>query len=95
MDLSLLWVAIAAFGGTMSSAIVGWLDSGQVFNPRKFFSSVLRGFVAAGGLALIQHFTPPLTWAVLLSAYLAGAGVDVLGNRIAGAQGPKTVSPSK
>jgi hypothetical protein len=85
MDLNLLWVAIAAFGGTISSAIIGWLDSGEAFMARKFFSSVMRGFVAAIGGAVIIHFTPPLTWAILLGAFLSGAGVDVLGNRIAGA----------
>jgi hypothetical protein len=85
MDINLIWVALAAFAGTISSAIIGWLDSGQSFEPRKFASSVMRGFAAAVGLAVIQYLNPPLTWGVLIGAYLAGAGVDVLGNRIAGA----------
>lgn len=89
MDLNLIWVALAAFAGTLSSATIGWLDSGEAFAPRKFFSSVMRGFAAAVGLAVIQYLNPPLTWGILIGAYLAGAGVDVLGNRIAGATQPK------
>lgn len=89
MDINLIWITLAAFLGTMGSAVAGWLDSKEPFNPRQFMSSVYRGLVAVIASDLISHYTSaPLTIAALFYAFTTGAAFDVLGNRLAGATTP-------
>lgn len=81
-----LWyLATAAFAGGIVAALLGWLDSGQTFAPRKFLSSVLRALVAAAVFAVGYTITPELAGILgIITAFLAGAGVDVIGNRLSG-----------
>ena len=39
MEPQLIYVALAALAGAMASAFMGWLDSKEPFDPRKFGSS--------------------------------------------------------
>lgn len=84
MNLGMLWITIAASGGAIGAALLGWLGSGETFIPRKFFSSLLRaglaGILAVLSYPIIGEITIPL----LIGAALAGAGIDVMGHRIAG-----------
>ena len=73
-------VAIAAFVGGMSVALLGWAESQEPFNPRKFLASVIRSLIAA--LVFSIGSSGEITWPNLFYAYLGGAGVDVLGNRL-------------
>ena len=82
---STLYIALAAFGGGILAALLGWLDSGESFAPRKFMASVLRALGAGIGFAIIYTFTGPVAVLDLLIAFVSGAGVDVIGNRFAGA----------
>jgi len=84
MNLELLWLTLAAFGGGIIAALLGWAGSGEDFKPRKFLSSILRAFVAALAAALSYPLIGPVTVPILIGAVLAGAGVDVIGNRLAG-----------
>jgi len=84
--MNLIWVAIMAFFGGIVSGLLGWCESGQDFIARKFCATVLRSLVAAAGTALAYPFIENLGLVPgLISAFLAGAGVDVLGHRMAGA----------
>lgn len=84
--MGILFVALSAFGGGIASAIMGWLDSGEVFIGRKFVSSVIRALVAGGAFAITYQLTSVnITILDVIIAFVAGAGVDVLGNRVAGA----------
>jgi len=85
-DLNVLWIALAASGGTLFAALLGWLDSPaeEKFSGKKFFSSVLRAVVAGGAFAIAYPLVGVMSWVVLLGAFTAGAGVDVIGNRLAG-----------
>ncbi len=82
-----LYVALAALGGGLAAALLGWLESKERFDGRKFGGSAVRSLVAAfafaAGYALIDQAGLP----DLLYAFLGGAGVDVIGNRIAGRLG--------
>lgn len=82
--MEILYVAGSAFLGGIASAVMGWMDSGEAFVARKFVSSVVRALVA--GVVFAVGYTLSGTVGVLdiLVAFVAGAGVDVLGNRIAG-----------
>jgi hypothetical protein len=85
----LLLVAIAALTGAVTSAVLGWLDSGENFIARKFASSMIRAIFS--GILFVIAFTPlpnPDLWSFIIelgTAFLGGAGIDVLGHRIAGA----------
>jgi len=98
-DIQTLLLALAAVLGALFSATLGWLDSGELFNGRKFTSSILRaviaGIVTAGGFITVGPEVV-LLWDYFL-AFLAGAGIDVFGNRIAGAltSKTKTVAPTR
>ncbi len=82
--MGILYVALAAFGGGIAAAIMGWLDSGEVFIGRKFAASVVRALVAGGLFAVGYTLVSGVTIMDIIIAFCAGAGVDVLGNRLAG-----------
>ena len=80
-----LYVALSAGGGGIAAALLGWLKSGESFVPRVFLSSVLRAIISGGGFAIgYTVASGTATWENLIIAFLAGAGVDVLGHRAAG-----------
>lgn len=82
----IIWVSLAAFSGGIVSAVLGWLDSHEAFNPRKFMASVLRALAAGVAFAITYAIIgATLTIVDLAIAFVAGAGVDASVNRIAGA----------
>ena len=78
-----LYIALASLSGGLAAALLGWLESGEPFNPRKFGGSVIRALIAGSVFAVGYHLADGLSILDLLYAFLGGAGVDVLGNRIA------------
>ena len=83
--MEILYVALSAFTGGVVSAIMGWMDSGETFIGRKFTASVIRALVAGGVFAIGYQLTgETVTVADVVIAFVSGAGVDVLGNRLAG-----------
>ncbi len=82
-----LWVAIAALIGGLVSAGLGWLESKEPFDSRKFGGSAIRSLLAAFIFVIGYSFTDSIGIMDLFYAFLGGAGVDVLGNRIAGKAG--------
>lgn len=78
-----LYVAVMALAGGLCTALLGWLESGGPFEPRKFGGSALRAIIAAVVFAVgFQLSNGWLTVLDLFYAFLGGAGVDVLGNRV-------------
>jgi hypothetical protein len=84
-DVNQLIVVLVAVGGAVFSAALGWLDSGESFVPRKFASSMLRAFIAGVVFALGYQTLPTIGFWDFILAFLGGAGIDVLGNRLSGA----------
>lgn len=82
--MEILYVALSAFGGGIAAAIMGWLDSGEQFVTRKFTSSLIRALVAGVVFAVGYTIIGGVTIMDIIIAFCAGAGVDVLGNRVAG-----------
>ena len=64
---------------------MGWLDSGEVFEARKFSASIVRALIAGVVFAVGYTYTNSLSPLDIGIAFVGGAGVDVLGNRISGA----------
>lgn len=83
--MNLVIIALAAFGGGVLAAVLGFLDSKEPFDARKFGKSVgvamLSGLAFAVGYSFSNHIGARDTFL----AVLAGAGVDVLTNRAIGA----------
>jgi len=80
-----IWIALAAFGGGIIAALIGWGDTGGPFNISKFRSSLLRAVIAAVLFAVGYGFSGSgVSMLDIFYAILGGAGVDVAGNRIAG-----------
>jgi hypothetical protein len=82
-----LYVALAALTGGLAAALLGWLESGEPFNPRKFGGSGIRALIAAVIFAVGYQLSNGIGLLDLFYAFLGGAGVDVLGNRISGKLG--------
>ncbi len=82
-----LFIATAALVGGLAAALAGWLESNEAFNPRKFGGSVIRALIAGAVFAAGHNLAGPAGILDLLYAFLGGAGVDVLGNRISGRLG--------
>ncbi len=78
------YIAMAALLGGLVAALLGWLESGEPFNPRKFGGSVIRALIAAILFAVGYQLSGTAGVLDLFYAFLGGAGVDVLGNRVAG-----------
>lgn len=69
-----------AFAGGIVSALAGWANSAEPFNSRKFLKSGIAALIAGGAWALSMADTA-VTARMMVLAFLAGAGVDVLSNR--------------
>ena len=85
MDLFTIEIGVVAFLGGVVTALLGWTESNLPFNTKKFMSSVIRALIAGVAIAAAFDYgaaTGPLSYFI---AFLAGAGVDVGGNRVAGA----------
>jgi hypothetical protein len=83
--MNVIWIAVAAFAGGVVASVLGWLDSAELFEPRKFSASIVRALVAAVAFAVGYQYANSVTPIDLGIAFCGGAGVDVLGNRISGA----------
>ena len=81
MDTQVLYTAVAAFLGAVVVALLGWADSKEPFNGRKFLASALRGLVAAVTFAVGVAITSTAGWGFYAVAFLGGAGLDVLGKK--------------
>lgn len=80
-----LYLALSAGGGCIAAALLGWFKSGDKFNARIFGASVVRAALAGAGFAIGTTLaTGVASVENLIAAFLAGAGVDVLGHRLAG-----------
>lgn len=89
--MEVLWIGLLAFAGGVMAALLGWCESKQPFNAKKFGSSAIRALLAGFGIAIAYNFQNFLTPLDLVAAFLSGAGVDAVGNRIGGIlRKPKT-----
>jgi hypothetical protein len=82
-----LYIALAGLSGGMVAAMLGWMESGEPFNSRKFGGSIIRAFIAGIIFAVGYQLSGSVGILDLFYAFLGGAGVDVLGNRVAGKLG--------
>jgi hypothetical protein len=95
----MLILFLATVVGALTTSVLGWLDTGNPFDARKFAPGVIRGIVAAivVFIASYEGFLGEVTMFTYLAAFIAGMAVDVAGNRIAGilniGQG-KTATPT-
>ncbi|MBI4186266.1 MAG: hypothetical protein HY530_02025 [Chloroflexi bacterium] len=85
--MNTLYIALAALLGGIVTALLGWLESGDAFSPRKFGGSLIRSLVAGAIFAVGYQISGGVGIIDLLYAFLGGAGVDVIGNRISGKLG--------
>ena len=76
-------LVLAAFAGGIASALAGWAEATGDFSLRKFLKSIIAAAIAAVGFAVLYP-AGPVPLAAILSAFLAGAGADVLSNRVEG-----------
>ena len=83
--MNILLIGASALVGGMVAAVLGWLDSGEVFEARKFSASIVRALMAGVVFAVGYTYTNSLSPLDIGIAFIGGAGVDVLGNRISGA----------
>lgn len=82
--MNVIIIAVAAFVGALVAATLGWTDSGELFNPRKFGASAIRALFAAVAFAVAYTYADTITVLDVCIAFVAGSGIDVLGNRISG-----------
>ncbi len=85
--MNVFYIALAALLGGIVTALLGWLESGEAFNTRKFGGSLIRSLIAAAVFAAGYQISASMGIIDLLYAFLGGAGVDVIGNRISGKLG--------
>jgi hypothetical protein len=81
----IIWVALAAALGSLASGSLGWFDSHEPFDGRKFGGNVIRSLTAGVSIALAQTLGQYTGIALYFFAFLSGAGIDDLLNRTQGA----------
>ena len=74
-------IALAVLGG-VASAILGWMDSGDPFDSRKFGATILRAIIGAAIAAMTFQGIESVDIFIYLSAFITGAGTDVIGKRL-------------
>ena len=79
-----VYIAVAALIGGLVAAFLGWVESKEAFDIRKFGGSAIRALIAGLVLATAYDVSRSLGMLDLFYAFLSGAGVDVIGNRLAG-----------
>jgi hypothetical protein len=86
-NIQIFLLSILAVGGALFLAALGWLDSGEPFNGRKFASSILRAVVAGLIFAFSTYsgVDTILNGWMYVAAFLGGMGIDAAGNRISAA----------
>jgi len=82
--VNVIFIGIAAFLGAICSSLLGWCDSQEAFDVRKFAGSVIRAIIAGVIFAVGYNYMNDITPIDIGIAFLGGSGVDCLGNRIAG-----------
>ncbi len=85
MEINLIGIALAAFVGGITTALLGWSEASTPWNWKKFSSSIVRSLVGAVALAAAMDYSGATVPMIYLLALLSGAGVEVGGNRVAGA----------
>ena len=84
LNWQVLVIALAAIVGGVGYAFFGWLESGENFNPRHFFSSVGVALFTGIGFGVGYHFADTFSFTDLLLAFLSGAGVTAGGAKVVG-----------
>lgn len=80
----IILILVTVFGA-ICAAVLGWAESGEIFNPRKFAASIGRAIIAGLLSSLLFQGVTEITIWLFVLALLTGAGVDVVGHRGAGA----------
>ena len=83
--MEIIFIGVAAFLGGIIASLLGWTETKEPFNPRKFASSLIRALIAGVGIAAAFNYGGGIGLLNVLVAFLAGAGVDAGGKRVAGA----------
>jgi len=96
----IILVTLTVFGAILA-AVLGWAESGDPFNLRKFAASLGRAILAGLLSSLLFQGATEITVGLIVLALLTGAGVDVVGHRGIGALNeltkvnPQTPNPEK
>lgn len=85
MDTMLVYITAAAFFGALLHAFMGYLNSHDAFDARKFGKSIILALQAAIGAALIFNTSDTIVVRDILLAITAGAGWNGLNNYAEGA----------
>lgn len=83
--MNVISIGVSAFIGGIVAALLGWLDSGETFNIRKFSASIVRALIAGVIFAVGYSYANSLSPIDIGIAFVGGSGIDVLGHRISGA----------
>jgi hypothetical protein len=82
-----LWLALAAWGAGVAVAGLGWLDSKEKFDLRKFLASVIRSLIAGIIWAAAYPLDKPLSWEIVIGAIASGPFFDTVINRVGSLMG--------
>lgn len=86
--MGIVFVALSAFVGGLAAGLLGWLEKKSKWSAVKFLPTLIRSVIAGGGIAISYPFLEDMgLWPAVIAAFLVGAGVDVLGHRVAGSTG--------
>lgn len=94
-EIQILIIFGLSIAGTVTNAVIGYLESNEPFNPRKFVPSVLRAVIAGIGFAVgygivdVVITSPGELLIIYASVFLGAAGIDSMWHRISKLQGPR------
>ncbi len=74
--MDVVFIALAAFLGALALSMMGWISSGEPFNPRKFVGSAITAVISGVGVAVAFDYSHGVTVINILMAFLTGTGAD-------------------
>jgi hypothetical protein len=83
--MEVIYIGLAALAGGIVIALLGWTETKESFDARKFSSSIIRAIIGAAVIAAGFNYAGATSPIMYLFAFLGGAGFDAGGKRIAGA----------
>jgi len=73
---------ILGISGGLGAGILGWIESGEAFDSRKFSGTLIRSAITGlVGVLAFQNIPQPTIWEYAM-AFITGMGIDYGGNTI-------------
>lgn len=84
-SLHAIWIALSAFSGAILLSLLGWSNSSEKFNLKKFTGSLITAVFAAAVVAATFDYSKSVNAVAIFTAVSTGAGADAVRKAVSNA----------